>query len=106
MNAVLSSTPAFTTSQLEALVASDLAEVIDWPGIFDVRATPLREALNATFNHPCIPRSLWTFEHVGVEEREQEVSRRRRVKGGLSPAQASDPTTSRSSLRNWRVTPR
>ena len=61
VNAVFSSTPAFTTSQLEALVASDVAEVIDWPGIFDVRATPLREALEATFNHPVYSKIALDF---------------------------------------------
>lgn len=44
--------PPFTVTQLEALVTPDVFEVIDWPGIFNVRATPLREALDATFNDP------------------------------------------------------
>jgi nucleoside-diphosphate-sugar epimerase len=42
----------FTTKQLEALVTADVFEVIDWPGIFGVRATPLRLALEQTFQHP------------------------------------------------------
>ena len=33
--------PPFTTKQLEALVTPDVFEVIDWPGIFGVKATPL-----------------------------------------------------------------
>jgi nucleoside-diphosphate-sugar epimerase len=44
--------PPFTTRQLEALVTPDLFEVIDWPGIFGVTATPLRRALEQTFRHP------------------------------------------------------
>lgn len=44
--------PPFTIRQLEALVTPDSFEIIDWPGIFGVRATPLDEALHATFNDP------------------------------------------------------
>lgn len=44
--------PPFTVAQLEALVTPDLFEVIDWPGIFEVEATPLAAALEATFNDP------------------------------------------------------
>lgn len=44
--------PPFTTQQLQALVAKDEFEVIDWPGIFGVRSTPFAEAINETFNHP------------------------------------------------------
>ena len=44
--------PPFTTKQLEALVTPDLFEVIDWPGIFGVKATPLHDALEQTFQHP------------------------------------------------------
>jgi nucleoside-diphosphate-sugar epimerase len=44
--------PPFTTKQLEALVTPDVFEVIDWPGIFGVKATPLRYALEQTFQHP------------------------------------------------------
>ncbi len=51
-NALFDKNPAFTTSQLEALVTPDIFEVIDWPGIFNVRATPLQEALEATFRDP------------------------------------------------------
>ncbi len=42
----------FTTKQLEALVTPDVFEVIDWPGIFGVHVTPLRRALEQTFQHP------------------------------------------------------
>ena len=44
--------PPFTTKQLRALVTPDVFEIIDWPGIFGVRATPLSEALEETFRHP------------------------------------------------------
>jgi len=44
--------PPFTSKQLEALVTPDVFEVIDWPGIFGVRSTPLQEALETTFRHP------------------------------------------------------
>lgn len=43
--------PPFTTKQLEALVTPDVFEVIDWPGIFGVTATPLKAALAETFRH-------------------------------------------------------
>jgi nucleoside-diphosphate-sugar epimerase len=48
-NAIFDKNPAFTIKQLEALVTPDVFEVIDWPGIFGVRATPLEEALKTTF---------------------------------------------------------
>jgi nucleoside-diphosphate-sugar epimerase len=51
-NAVFDKNPAFTATQLEALVTPDVFEVIDWPGIFGVRSTPLQEALNITFRDP------------------------------------------------------
>jgi len=44
--------PPFTTTQLKALATPDVFEEIDWPGIFGVRATPLREALAETFRDP------------------------------------------------------
>jgi nucleoside-diphosphate-sugar epimerase len=50
--AVVDRNPPFTTRQLQALVTTDVFEVIDWPSIFGVRATPLREALHATFRDP------------------------------------------------------
>lgn len=49
MNSLLDKNPAFTVKQLEALATPDVFEVIDWPGIFAIRATPLKEALNETF---------------------------------------------------------
>lgn len=50
--AVFDKNPPFTTHQLKALVTPDIFEVIDWPAIFDVPATPLDEALRQTFKHP------------------------------------------------------
>ncbi len=44
--------PPFTTQQLEALVARDEFDVIDWPGIFGVQATPFESAIEETFAHP------------------------------------------------------
>jgi nucleoside-diphosphate-sugar epimerase len=41
--------PPFTTRQLAALAIPELFEVIDWPTIFGVSATPLTEALFETF---------------------------------------------------------
>jgi nucleoside-diphosphate-sugar epimerase len=50
--ALVDRNPPFTTSQLRALVTPDLFEVIDWPEIFQVRATPLRDALIETCRDP------------------------------------------------------
>jgi len=50
--ALVSANPPFTVKQLEALVIPETFEVIDWPGIFGVPATPLARALEETFNHP------------------------------------------------------
>ena len=52
VNAMFDKNPAFTVKQLKALVTPDVFDVIDWPGIFKVRATPLAEALNITFRDP------------------------------------------------------
>tara|TARA_B100001769_G_C21632153_1_gene353399 strand:- start:15 stop:494 length:480 start_codon:yes stop_codon:yes gene_type:complete len=46
--ALISEKPAFTKSQLYALIAGDQFEIIDWPSIFNVKATPIKEALNIT----------------------------------------------------------
>ena len=50
--ALVSRNPPFTVKQLEALVTPDVFEVIDWPAIFGVPATPLAAALAETFQHP------------------------------------------------------
>jgi nucleoside-diphosphate-sugar epimerase len=44
--------PPFTVKQLHALVTPEIFEVIDWPGLFGVRATPLADALAQTFGDP------------------------------------------------------
>jgi nucleoside-diphosphate-sugar epimerase len=51
-NALVDKNPAFTVKQLEALVTPDVFEVINWPEIFGVRATPLQQALDTTFRDP------------------------------------------------------
>jgi len=44
--------PPFTSQQLAALVIPEEFEIIDWPGIFGVQATPLPQALEQTFRDP------------------------------------------------------
>jgi nucleoside-diphosphate-sugar epimerase len=44
--------PPFTTSQLEALVIPEVFPVIDWPTIFGIEETPLRQALEETYLDP------------------------------------------------------
>jgi nucleoside-diphosphate-sugar epimerase len=51
--ALVDRNPPFTTRQLEALVIPETFPVIDWPGIFGVDATPLRQAITETY---CDPR--------------------------------------------------
>jgi nucleoside-diphosphate-sugar epimerase len=53
--------PPFTTQQLAALRARDEFEVIDWPGIFGVRATPFVQAVDETFNDPRYSRVVLEF---------------------------------------------
>lgn len=48
----LSSKPPFTTSQLEALVIPETFPVIDWPGIFDVEPTSLKNAIAESYLDP------------------------------------------------------
>jgi nucleoside-diphosphate-sugar epimerase len=50
--ALVDKNPPFTTLQLRALVTPDVFEVIDWPAIFGVQATPLQDALLETFRDP------------------------------------------------------
>jgi nucleoside-diphosphate-sugar epimerase len=50
--AVFDSDPPFTVTQLKALVTPDVFEVIDWPGIFGVKATPFAKAIQETFLDP------------------------------------------------------
>lgn len=58
---LFSSNPPFTEKQLEALSTPDVFEVVDWPGIFGVRATPLAEALDETFRDPVYSRVVLEF---------------------------------------------
>lgn len=44
--------PPFTTRQLEALVIPEEFPITDWPGRFGFSATPFREAVDETYNHP------------------------------------------------------
>jgi nucleoside-diphosphate-sugar epimerase len=60
-NTLWDKNPAFTAQQLEALVTPDVFEVIDWPEIFKVRATPLAEALQQTFNDPIYSSIILQF---------------------------------------------
>jgi len=61
INAIFDKNPAFTVGQLKALVTPDVFEVIDWPGLFGVRATPLQEALDTTFRDPIYSRVALDF---------------------------------------------
>jgi nucleoside-diphosphate-sugar epimerase len=54
-------TPPFTTQQLQALVAKDEFEVIDWPAIFGVPYTPFNQAIDETFNHPIYSQVVLDF---------------------------------------------
>jgi nucleoside-diphosphate-sugar epimerase len=60
VNALFDKNPAFTVGQLKALVTPDVFEVIDWPGIFGIHATPLQQALDTTFRDP-------VFSHVALD---------------------------------------
>jgi nucleoside-diphosphate-sugar epimerase len=53
--------PPFTTSQLAALVIPETFEVIDWPSIFGVPATPIATALRETFQHPVYSKVVLEF---------------------------------------------
>ncbi|MEM5450544.1 NAD-dependent epimerase/dehydratase family protein [Paraburkholderia sp. BR14263] len=58
--AVFDKNPPFTADQLKALTAGDEFEVIDWEGIFGIRATPFAKAMDETFNDP-------TYSHIALE---------------------------------------
>jgi nucleoside-diphosphate-sugar epimerase len=53
--------PPFTTKQLEALATPDVFEVIDWPGLFGVKPTPLKTALAETYRDPVYSRIVLEF---------------------------------------------
>lgn len=59
--AIFDKNPPFTAQQLKALVAHDEFEVIDWPGIFNVQATPFAKAINITFNDPKYSKIVLEF---------------------------------------------
>jgi uncharacterized protein YbjT (DUF2867 family) len=59
--AVFDKDPPFTVKQLRALVTPDVFEIVDWPGIFGVRSTPLAQALEETFRHPVYSRIVLEF---------------------------------------------
>lgn len=59
--ALVDRNPPFTTSQLAALVVPETFEVIDWPSIFGVKATPIGEALRETFHHPLYSKQILEF---------------------------------------------
>lgn len=53
--------PPFTTSQLKALTAGDQFELLPWWDIFQVKPTPLQDALDETFNHPTYSKVILDF---------------------------------------------
>lgn len=53
--------PPFTADQLKALTAGDEFEVIDWPRIFKVQATPFARAIDQTFNDPVYSKYVLEF---------------------------------------------
>jgi nucleoside-diphosphate-sugar epimerase len=59
--AIFDKNPPFTTKQLEALVTPDEFEVIDWPRIFHVPATPLDIAIKQTFQDSTISSIVLEF---------------------------------------------
>ena len=58
---LVSRNPPFTTKQLKALATPDIFEIIDWPGIFGVKSTPLADALAETFGHPVYSKVTLEF---------------------------------------------
>lgn len=50
--ALILSNPPFTVEQLNSVITSDTFELIDWPEIFGISATPFEEALKQTFTDP------------------------------------------------------
>jgi nucleoside-diphosphate-sugar epimerase len=59
--ALFDKNPPFTTQQLQALVAKDEFEVINWPEIFGVPFTPFEQAIEETFNHPKYSKVVLDF---------------------------------------------
>jgi nucleoside-diphosphate-sugar epimerase len=50
--ALVDRNPPFTTKQLDALIVPETFEIVDWPGIFGVRGTSLRDAMIEAFRDP------------------------------------------------------
>ena len=59
--AIFDRNPPFTTKQLDALVTPDIFEMIDWPRIFDLKATPLLTALEQTYCDPVYSKIVLEF---------------------------------------------
>ena len=59
--ALVDRNPPFTTNQLEALVIPEVFPIIDWPAIFNVRETPLREALIESYLDPRYSSIILSF---------------------------------------------
>jgi nucleoside-diphosphate-sugar epimerase len=59
--AIFDRDPPFTTDQLKALVTPDVFEVIDWPNLFGVKATPLRRALQQSYCDPVYSQIVLEF---------------------------------------------
>jgi nucleoside-diphosphate-sugar epimerase len=59
--ALVDKDPPFTTRQLEALVVPETFQIIDWPAIFGVLATPLPDALREAFQHPLYSKIALDF---------------------------------------------
>lgn len=53
--------PPFTTQQLQALIAKDEFEVIDWPEIFSTPCTPFNLAIDETFQDPRYSKIILEF---------------------------------------------
>src|SRR3984885_605930 len=61
VNSLFDKNPVFTVKQLQALVTPDVFEVIDWPALFRIRATPLQQALDETFQDPVSTQVVLDF---------------------------------------------
>lgn len=59
--AIFDKNPPFTADQLQALVAHDEFEEIDWPGVFNVVPTPFSKAIDETFNDPIYSKVVLEF---------------------------------------------
>jgi nucleoside-diphosphate-sugar epimerase len=59
--AVFDRDPPFTTSQLKALTAHDVFEVIPWWDIFDVTPTPIKEAMKETLLNETYSKHVLKF---------------------------------------------